>query len=117
MHRYAKNGLAGIGLLALMFMLGCDKLTFERFNTIRQGDSRESVEATLGPPTTRISDMSRWARPRRQIEVFIRFDENGNVRSKNWVDPEHQHVEDIGGSPHGDGDSMTNTSIRQHSNR
>lgn len=115
MSRYARNAMCGLGLLALVALVGCDTVTLERFNTIRQGDSRESVEATLGPPTTKIPDMSRWARPDRQIEVFIRFDEGGKVTSKNWVDPEHQYVDDLGGAK-SDGDSVTNTTVRQQRN-
>ncbi|GMU37107.1 MAG: hypothetical protein KJ057_05815 [Phycisphaerae bacterium] len=97
--------LAAVGLLA-----GCDKLTVERFNMIRNGDSADMVEATLGTPNTKIPGTWEWVRHDRGLDVLVHFDKDGRVVSKSWTEPGRVHVEDLPGAT-SEGDAASRTRV------
>lgn len=70
---------------------GCgEKLTYERFQTIRDGDSPEVVESILGKPTMMAIGGQTWAYQDfdRGIIAQIYF-QDSQVVGKKWGDAEH----------------------------
>jgi hypothetical protein len=86
--------LALIGAVSMMW--GCSKLTYERWQTIQEGESPEAVRATLGEPLEKLDMRWMYMNADRGIVADIYFDE-GRVIGKTWSDPERGHQ---GKSPH-----------------
>lgn len=79
--------LTPVAVLAFM-ACGCgEKLTYERFQTIRTGDSPRVVEATLGKPTIRGIGDQTWVYQDydRCINAVVYFQE-AKVLDKKWSD-------------------------------
>jgi hypothetical protein len=70
---------------------GCEqKLTYERFQTIRDGDSHQVVEATLGEPWMRSIGDQTWVYQdqHQRINASVYF-QDAKVVGKRWCDPSH----------------------------
>lgn len=81
-----------IGAALGITLLGCaEKLTFNRFETIHEGDPPEAVEATLGKPDMRQDTTWIYSDLDRQIRADVYFRES-KVIGKTWRDPEHGMV-------------------------
>jgi hypothetical protein len=82
--RHAKWGL--LGLLGLM-VVGCaQKLTYDRWEMVNQGQSKEGVEAILGKPVERLDMRWMYMDADRGITADIYFDD-AKVIGKTWADP------------------------------
>jgi hypothetical protein len=78
--------IAALALIAC----GCEqKLTYERFQTIREGDPPEVVESTLGDPWMRGVGDQTWVYQdrHRRINASVYF-QDAKVVAKKWSDPQ-----------------------------
>ena len=82
--------LVPVAALALL-ACGCEqKLTYERFQTISQGDSPQVVENTLGKPWMKSIGDQAWVYQdqERGINASVYF-QDGKVVRKKWGDAAH----------------------------
>lgn len=87
-----KSAILGMIPLVVLAALACgcsEKLTYERFQTIRNGDSPEIVESTLGQPAIRGAGDQTWVYQDydRGINAVIYF-HDAKVTDKKWSDAE-----------------------------
>jgi len=78
--------------LGLVLLVGCaeEKLTFERWQTIHQGQSPEAVTQCLGEPWQKMSDRWVYEETDRHVSAKIYFNEDGTkVICKQWYDPDN----------------------------
>jgi len=88
-----KSTLCRLIPVAAVLALACgcgEKLTYERFQTIRPGASTHAVEATLGKPTIRGIGDQTWVYQDydRCINAVIYF-QDAKVADKKWTDTQH----------------------------
>ncbi len=89
----AAAAVLGPGLLLLA---GCaQKLTYERWELIREGDSAQDVQSILGEPMQRGNTSWLYFDGDRNITADIYFQDD-KVTGKRWSDPKHSFS---GGSP------------------
>lgn len=82
--------------LAFLF-LGCSqKLTYDRWELIRDGQSPDAVQATLGEPVEKLDMSWLYMDADRGVTANIYFQEN-KVIGKTWCDPDRGMQ---GKSPH-----------------
>jgi hypothetical protein len=85
-----KRGLIGLGFLCLVACTGCatkDRLNKMSYSQIQPHASTQAdVEALIGEPTSKFSDMWIYQRPDDHLTVMIDFDPKGQVTRKQWVD-------------------------------
>ena len=75
--------LVGLGV----FVVGCEKLTYKRFQMIREGASTPlDVEKTLGEPDRKVGDLWNWTDHDRKITCNVYFDSRNVVAKKEWID-------------------------------
>lgn len=100
-----------LGLLfvlpALLWTAGCSqKLTYERWESVYEGQRADVVEQVLGEPVERLDMRWLYMDADRGITADIYF-QDGEVIGKTWSDPERGMV---GKSPHvnqpGDSDTL-----------
>lgn len=73
--------------LAILF-LGCSqKLTYERWELVREGQSPDAVQATLGDPVEKLDMSWLYVDPDRGITADIYFQDD-KVVGKRWCDPD-----------------------------
>ena len=85
MSRSGRMMVAWAGLAALA--VGCEKLTHERFQMIREGASTQlDVQKTLREPDRKVDDLWNWTKHDRQITCNVYFDSRGVVARKEWID-------------------------------
>lgn len=83
--------------LILLAAVGCaQKLTYERWETIHDGEDYGSVESTLGDPFQQTAETWVYQDTDRGITAMVYF-QNGQVIGKKWACPEHGMQ---GKSPH-----------------
>ncbi len=75
-----------LGLLGLAAAGCAQKLTYERWETITEGQSRDAVQAVLGDPAERLDMRWMYLDPDRGITADIYFDQT-KVIGKTWADP------------------------------
>ena len=87
LKRYAVKALVGTFVLALF--AGCtEKLTFERWQTIHDGQSPVAVEQVLGEPWQKLPDQWTYQDHDRHITAHIYWNDDGEkVICKQWYDP------------------------------
>lgn len=84
MNRWKIWLLAGLGLI----LVGCaQKLTYERWDTIQQGESPEVVKAILGKPLEQGDTRWLYHDADRGITADIYF-QDAKVIGKTWADPD-----------------------------
>jgi hypothetical protein len=72
-----------------LVMVGCSEtLTYERWQTIYEGQPQDGVEATLGKPTERLESRWLYIDDDCHVTAEIYFQEC-RVIGKTWSDPEH----------------------------
>lgn len=72
----------------VLLLLGCtQKLTYERWQTIHEGDSPEAVHAILGEPLEKLDMRWMYMDADRGISADIYF-ESAKVTGKTWSDPD-----------------------------
>lgn len=82
----------GLAAVAWLFAAGCaEKLTFDRWQTLRVGATVEEVEATLGPPWQREEATWVYYDSKRHIAVTAIFSEN-RLSYTRWTDPDHGQI-------------------------
>ncbi len=99
--------LGFFAVLVPLFALGCSqKLTYERWDAISEGDSPEVVQAVLGEPVEKLDMRWMYMDPDRGVTADIYFGDS-KVIGKTWADPDRGMV---GKSPHvnqpGDSDQI-----------
>ena len=90
------NWTRGLVAVAVLAACGCSKLTYERYQTIHDGASRDAVRATLGKPSTALDQKWLYNDFDREITCEIYF-EGDKVIGSWWSDPNHPME---GKSPH-----------------
>jgi outer membrane protein assembly factor BamE (lipoprotein component of BamABCDE complex) len=75
------------GLLSTLslFMVGCNQLTRDRWDTIQVGSAdRQEVETVLGQPTEKpMKDL--WIYEKNEITAKFYFDDKDIVKAKKWI--------------------------------
>ncbi len=81
MRTKARLLIPGVAVAALLLSSGCGKkLTFERWESLRVGDTRAAVKAALGKPRSDAPGRMTWTEQDEGIAVEV------------WLDPQTQHV-------------------------
>ncbi len=79
-----------LSVLLLAGAAGCaskDKLVYENYSTIRANASTmDDVEAALGEPTSKLSELWIYERPDQHLIVKIEFDKSNRVTRTQWID-------------------------------
>jgi hypothetical protein len=76
---------------AVVLVVGCseERLTFERWQTIHEGQTPLAVEEAIGEPWNRMSDRWIYEDSERHISARVYFNEDGTkVICKQWYDPD-----------------------------
>ena len=79
------------GMFVLAFYAGCSepKLTFQRWETVHEGQTPVAVEQCLGAPGQKMSDQWVYQDHDRHITAHVYWNEDGTkVICKQWYDPE-----------------------------
>ncbi len=75
--------------VAAMIAVGCaEKLTYPRWQTVREGMTADAVKATLGEPWRETDQTWIYYDENKSINVMVYFDK-GQVIGTMWSDPEH----------------------------
>jgi len=75
-------------MLVLLALVGCaEKLTYQRWQTVHDGMSRDAVQATLGKPWQTTDQTWLYYDEDRHINAQIYY-EGDKVIGKAWQDPE-----------------------------
>jgi hypothetical protein len=80
-----------LGAIVAVLVVGCaeEKLTFERWETIHDGQTPLAVEEAIGEPWQKLSDRWAYEDSDRHITATVYFNEDGTkVICKQWYDPE-----------------------------
>jgi hypothetical protein len=106
--------LAAFGLAVF---LGCaeEKLTFDRWQTIHDGQSPEAVTQCLGDPWHKLSDRWIYEDTDRHISARVYFNEDGTkVICKQWYDPDNgwhgKNPDEVQGNRTGNGGASSTSS-------
>ena len=84
-------GTVMLSAFAAVLVAGCaeEKLTFERWQTIHEGQTPLAVEEAIGEPWQKISDRWIYEDGERHISARVYFNEDGTkVMCKQWYDPD-----------------------------
>jgi hypothetical protein len=77
-----------IGLAVATLLAGCaEKLTFQRYEMIHDGQAKSEVRKTLGDPLEDTGGTFVYYDEDRQIHCFVYFNEKGEVIEKQWQSP------------------------------
>ena len=75
-----------VALASVVFMTGCEKFTKIRYDSIQNGQSKDSVQATLGETPYKFSDTWSYVHDDPFYKAVIKFDADGRVIDKAWYD-------------------------------
>lgn len=104
MNRNVTMASMGVIAAALMAGVGCKQLlTYERFQTIHEGQTQLAVEKTLGEPLVKMSDQWTWNDVDRSITAHVWYNAEAKVIAKQWFDPKRGMVGDPPGGQAGQG--------------
>ena len=98
-------GKLAVAAFALAMFMGCaqEKLTFERWQTIHEGQSPEAVEQCLGEPWQKMSDRWIYEDTDRHVSARVYWNADGTkVICKQWYDPDNdwhgKNPDELGGA-------------------
>jgi hypothetical protein len=80
-----------LAVTAAAFVLGCSKLTYERWETLDLHSSKTEVEAVLGNPGKygwQKNDQWMYHDPDRQVTCTVEFVGGDKLTYTQWVDPD-----------------------------
>ncbi|MCP4590523.1 MAG: hypothetical protein GY842_07255 [bacterium] len=104
-------GLA-LGLVGILAVCGCDKLTRNHYEMIVQNVSTtDDVARTIGPPSHELPGQWHYTREDKHLTVIIDFSDGDVVVRKQWVDGLAAEWDDT--QKPGDTDSYESTKIRE----
>jgi hypothetical protein len=93
MKRLGTGVSASLVIGAVAFSLGCEqKLTYQRWEMVHQGQTQLGVEKTLGDPLVKMPDQWTWNDSDRSVTAHVWYDREGKVVAKQWFDPKHGMV-------------------------
>jgi hypothetical protein len=79
----------GVLVGMLLLVCGCgDKLTYQRWQSVQDGASKEQVKDTLGEPFQQTEGTWVYQDAERNITSMVFF-QNDQVVSKRWASPKH----------------------------
>ena len=113
MKHHTKASLAAMSF-AMLFAIGCqEKLTRQRFDTVKEGFSTKlDVSETLGDPDVKQNDVWHYMRHDKHLFVDVEFGEDGKVTGKQWKDGKTGEWDDSGSmkGPSGGGGAAKSSS-------
>lgn len=88
--RFGLRALVACAASLTLVTVGCapkDLVTYDNYTKIRATmHSAADVEAILGEPDSKLTDMWIYQRPDAHLTVMIDFDEKGKVSRTQWID-------------------------------